>query len=94
MLMKKNKTFYLVCLLAYSFLVIFNPILHGHALDGRDHDHCQSCNWVANAQVRSANLILIELLLLILFVLFHSKVEFKPLNLVSISSRAPPLVLI
>lgn len=91
---KKYKIIYFLVLAAYLFFALLCPVLHNHDFDGHDHDDCQACNWVAVAQVQGANIILVEFLLFILFVLFHPETAFKPLNLISISSRAPPVVLI
>ena len=90
----KYKITYFLVLAAYLFFALLCPVLHNHDFDGEDHDTCQACNWVAVAQVQSANIIIIELLLFVAFVLFHFEEEFEPSSLVSISSRAPPLVLI
>lgn len=94
MRIKKLKIVYLLILAAYLFFALFAPLLHNHDFDGCDHDNCQACHWDAVAQVQSVNIILIEFLLFALFVLTRAEITFRPLSLMSISSRAPPVVLI
>jgi len=91
---KRYKIIYFLVLAAYLFFALLCPVLHNHDFDGADHDNCQACSWVAVTQVQSTNIIIVELLLLTLFVLLYPEEVFKPLSLVSISSRAPPFVLI